>query len=270
MNHIRSIRRVASILGGLAASLLALAAGSPAAFAMPWPNPDRPAAPPEVQAVVHPRHARLADHAHRSWGCRPRRYRRGASRPGTRGPAPHGSADNLNHQPRPAKAARRRHPARPAPAQTPRMAPCTPDLTCHDRLTKMRLACHPGAVGQRRPPQRGEAAAAAIRAICQPGMPPAATDPGLCCACLRGRCHEAAATRRRARLTRANRAPARAYVTAAPPSAWNCATFSAGNGPNDHATRVPDQPEPAIMSFGEAGIGVQRRGRRRRSAGRAR
>ena len=52
MNHIRSIRRVASILGGLAASLLALAAGSPAAFAMPWPNPDRPAAPPEVQAVV--------------------------------------------------------------------------------------------------------------------------------------------------------------------------------------------------------------------------
>ena len=56
MNRIHPIRRVAGILAGLAGALLALAAASPAAFAIRVPPPggyDRPVQPPpQVHTIV--------------------------------------------------------------------------------------------------------------------------------------------------------------------------------------------------------------------------
>ena len=57
MNHIHPIHRVASILAGLAAGLLALATASPAAFARPWPHSVGPTGRnmhPPLHAPIHP------------------------------------------------------------------------------------------------------------------------------------------------------------------------------------------------------------------------
>lgn len=53
VNRIHRIRLLGSILAGLAAGLLALAAASPAASAQVWPHPGRPAVPVQAPAQIH-------------------------------------------------------------------------------------------------------------------------------------------------------------------------------------------------------------------------
>ena len=59
MNPIRTIRRLACILAGLAGTLLALSAVAPTAFARPQPIPDPGSGPgPLVPVHIHSRAAR--------------------------------------------------------------------------------------------------------------------------------------------------------------------------------------------------------------------
>ena len=109
MNPIRTIRRLASTLAGLAAATLAVIAAAPAALARPGttrPGPGRYRARPRHPHRRHRRHARLADHHHRGWSRGPRRRAGIAPRPGMGSAAARAGTKRLTH-------ARRSRAARP-------------------------------------------------------------------------------------------------------------------------------------------------------------